>query len=243
MVHSRTAAMMRPFIAVTLRICLSIWTYIMQAPTQARFLNQPEWDILQQVYQGTLPLRYRIMITNGLGGGNRPFSIPTAAISMLTIPAAAQAAYSGLITANLGRLGAGLNALSNATGFMGIAALPSQAAGTVNLGYIVSVGPAAYPDMSINNRDLLVHELAHVWQGSNARSSTTYVANSIMNQCRSDLTIGGTKSAYDFTPGNNWRTYNAEQQASIIEKWFVDGMATSGDLWPYIRDYVRKGIV
>ena len=215
----------------------------MQAPSKGRFLNQAEWDILHSVYQGTLPLRYRILITDGLGGGNRPFSIPTSAISVLTIPAAAQAAYTGLITANLGSLGDGLNKLSNATGFMGALALPSQLAGVVNLGYIVSVGSAAYADMSVSHRALLVHELAHVWQGSNSRSSTTYVANSVMNQCRSDLTIGGTTSAYDFTPGSNWRTYNAEQQASIIEKWYVDGMPTSGDLWPYIRDYVRRGIV
>jgi hypothetical protein len=215
----------------------------MQAPSQARFLNQAEWDILQTVFVGTLPLRYRIMITNGLGGGNRAFSIPTSAISLLTIPAAIQTAYAGLVTANLGRLGDGLNAASNATGFMGALALPSQLAGMVNLGYIVSVGPGAYPDMAVNHRPLLVHELAHVWQGSNSRSSMTYVNNSIMNQCRADLTIGGTRTAYDYTAGSNWRTYNAEQQASIIEHWYVSGMPTSGDLWPYIRDYVRKGIV
>jgi hypothetical protein len=215
----------------------------MQAPTKARFLNQDEWDILQQVYKGTLPLRYRIMITDGLGGGNRPFAIPTSAISVLTIPAAMQAAMTGLVTANLGRVGRGLNALSNATGFMGTGALPSQAAGIVNLGYIVNVGRNAYPNMSTNHRALLVHELAHVWQGSNSASSTTYVSNSIMNQCRADLTIGSTSTAYDFTPGSNWRTYGAEQQASIIEKWYVDGMPESGDLWPYIRDYVRRGIV
>lgn len=215
----------------------------MQTPSKARFLNQAEWDILQQVYQGTLPSRYRIMLTNGLGGGNRPFSIPTAAISVLTIPSAVQAALTGLVTANLGRLGSGINALSNATGFMGLGALPSQLAGMVNLGYIVSVGQGAFPDMTLAHKSLLVHELAHVWQGSNSRSSTTYVNNSIMNQCRADMTIGGTRSAYDFTPGSNWRTYNAEQQASIIEKWYDDGMPATGDLWPYIRDYVRKGIV
>lgn len=215
----------------------------MQAPSRGRFLNQAEWTILQSVYDGTLPLRYRILITDGLGGGNRPFSIPTAAISVLTIPSAVQSAMTGLVTANLGGLGDGINAVSNYTGFMGLGALPSQLAGVVNLGYIVSVGPGAYPDMSVTHRALLVHELAHVWQGSNSKSSTTYVNNSIMNQCRADLTIGGTRTAYDYTPGSNWRTYNAEQQASIIEHWYNSGMPTSGALWPYIRDYVRKGIV
>jgi len=35
--------------------------------------------------------------------------------------------------------------------------------------------------------------------------------------------------------------YSAEQQASLVEAWFAAGEPTSGDLYPSIRDYVRRG--
>lgn len=224
----------------------------MDIPTTARLLNDKEWAILEKVYKGTLPARVRILITNGSGGGNRPFTIPTAALTVLTIPAAVQAAYSGFVTSKLGSVGDWLNKAANFTGFSGALSLPAQALGVVNLGYIVSVGSKAYPDMSVDYpnakavgwyRNLLVHELAHVWQGSNSKSAMTFVTNSVMSQCASMGGSGDHGGAYDFKIGQNWRTYNAEQQASIIEKWYAEGMKEEGELWPYIRDYVRKGIV
>lgn len=224
----------------------------MKAPTAARLLNDKEWAILESVYKGTLPSRYRILITDGLGGGDRPFTIPTSALSALTLPAAAQAAYAGFVASKLGGLGDFMAKASNVTGFSGALALPSQFAGMVNLGYIVSVGPKYYADMSRDYpnptavhwyRKLLVHELAHVWQGKNSKSSMTFVTNSILSQCKAVGDGDGHGGAYDFTPGGRWSTYNIEQQAEIIEKWYVEGMKESGDLWPYIRDYVRKGIV
>lgn len=224
----------------------------MKAPTAARLLNDKEWAILESVYGTTLPSRYRILITNGLGGGDRPFTLPTSAFSALTLPAAIQSAYSGFILSKLGGIGDQMSKLSNVTGFAGGLALPSQVAGMVNLGYVVSVGPERYIDMSRDYpnpsarwwyRKLLVHELAHVWQGKNSKSSMTFVTNSVLNQCKAVGEGDGHGGAYDFKPGQRWSTYNAEQQAEIIEKWYIEGMKESGDLWPYIRDYVRKGIV
>lgn len=215
----------------------------MRVPTTARWPTTNEWSIITAVFGDTMPFRQRILITDGLGGGDRPFTIPTAAISLATIPAAMQAALAALVTNATGRLGDALTTVVNFTGWHGIGAAPSQLLGIANLGYLVNVGPTAYPNMdTAAHRNLLVHEFAHVWQGKNSTSSTTYVANSMFNQCRADFSSGSHGGAYAYTAGNNWRTYNAEQQASIVEDWYAGGMAQSGALWPYVRDYVRKGI-
>jgi hypothetical protein len=215
----------------------------MRAPTDARFLNDPEWVIVSDVFQSTLPFRHRILLTDAAGADNRPFTIPTAAISVLTIPAAIQAALSGFVTAKLGAVGEFVSSVSNWTGYLGIGSIPSQIAGMVNLGYLVNVGPTAYPDLSAGYSGLLVHEIAHVWQGKNSRSATTYVSNSIMHQCRSYADSASHGGAYSYTPGGTWSAYNAEQQASVIEDWYLSGKPHSGDLWPYIRDHVRHGRV
>ena len=213
----------------------------MRAPTAARFLIDAEWSILQSVFDDTLPFRYRILITDALGGGNRPFTIPTSALSVLTIPAAAESAFNGFVMSKLGGAGKVISDVANYVGITGAASTISQWAGTVNLGYLVSVGPTHYPNMASSAPNLLVHELAHVWQGSNSYSSMSYVNNSIMEQCRAIGTSSSHGGAYAYTPGQNWHTYNAEEQASIIEDWYASGMPQSGDLWPYIRDYVRRG--
>jgi hypothetical protein len=178
-------------------------------PTSARFMNENEYAIVQRVMGNTLPYRIRIVITNGAGVDNRPFTIPTS-----------------LVTSLLG---------AAASGFMApIAALGGYLTSFMNLAYLMNVG-SAYPDMSSKNQDLLVHETTHVWQGKNSTLSQTYVYNSVINQCM------GTGSAYAYKPGADWGSYNVEQQASIVEDWFVSGEPTSGNLFGYVRDFVRKG--
>jgi hypothetical protein len=93
----------------------------------------------------------------------------------------------------------------------------------------------AYSDMSSSNTDLLVHESTHVWQGKNSLFAQSYVYDSCISQC-----IRGT-GAYRYSAGSSWSSYNVEQQASIVEDWYVSGEPTSGNLWPYIRDHVREG--
>ena len=178
-------------------------------PTSARMMNAAEYRIVEGVFGSTLPFRIRIIITNGLGGYRRPFTIPTSLAT--TALGAAASGFLAPVTAALGY----------ATSF-------------INLGYLMNVG-SAYPDMSSSNTDLLVHETAHVWQGKNSTFAMTYVFNSAISQC-----LRGT-GAYSYTAGQSWGSYNAEQQASIIEHWYVAGKPTSGDLWPYIRDHVRIG--
>jgi len=178
-------------------------------PTSARCMSSDEYDIVKDVFGDTLPFRVRIIITNGLGGYRRPFTIPTSLVT--TILGAAATGFLAPVTATLGYL----------TSFM-------------NLGYLMNVG-SAYPDMSKSNTDLLVHETTHVWQGKNSILAQSFVYNSAINQC-----LRGT-GAYSYTAGQAWSSYNVEQQASIVEQWYKNGKPTSGDLWPYIRDQVRKG--
>jgi hypothetical protein len=69
----------------------------------------------------------------------------------------------------------------------------------------------------------------------NRTFALTYVFSSLVSQA---LYGGGT---YSYTPGNPWSSYNAEQQASIVEDWFRGGMPASDPLYPYITDHVRTG--
>jgi hypothetical protein len=119
-----------------------------------------------------------------------------------------------------------------AAGFLGAAA--GYLSGFVNAAYLMNVG-SAYADMSATNTALLVHETTHVWQGRNSYHSLNYVFNSCISQARRGA------GAYHYTPGAAWSSFNVEQQASIVEHWFASGEPESGDLWSYIRDYVRQG--
>ncbi len=213
----------------------------MRAPTQIRHLNQGEWNIVKSVYGDTLPFKFRIFMTDALAAGNRAFVIPTSAISVLTLGDAAEAALWGLITGKTGALGDRVVKIVNQTGVMGTRPSLSQIMSVVNFGYLMNVGPRHFANMAASDPALLVHEMTHVWQGRNDKSAMTFVRNSIMNQTKSNVRGSSHSEAYDFTPGQNWSTYGVEQQASLIEEWYRSGMPQSGDLWPYIRDYVRKG--
>jgi hypothetical protein len=118
-----------------------------------------------------------------------------------------------------------------AAGFIGAAA--GTASSFLNMAYFMNVGDA-YPDLT-KHKNLLVHETAHVWQGKNSSLALSYVFSSCISQC-----VRGS-GAYNYTSGSAWSSYNAEQQASIVEDWFKNGEPTSGTLWGYIRDHVREG--
>jgi hypothetical protein len=106
--------------------------------------------------------------------------------------------------------------------------------------YTVNVGVAAYANLANSAWDqLLIHELTHVWQGQHA---VPFMSNSALHQTLSAIENDGkTGAAYEYSPGQPWGQYNAEQQASIVEDWFIGGMHRSGSLYPYIRDNVRPG--
>jgi hypothetical protein len=116
--------------------------------------------------------------------------------------------------------------------------LPTAVAGylgsIVNLAYLMNVGKD-YNTLGTSQQRLLVHETTHVWQGKNSTMALTYVFSSVLNQGLH----GG--AAYSYVAGQPWRSYNAEQQASIVEDWFRAGQPKSGALYPYIVNHVQKG--
>jgi hypothetical protein len=116
--------------------------------------------------------------------------------------------------------------------------IPTAIAGylgsVINLAYLINVG-ASYNTLGTKDRGLLVHETAHVWQGKNSTLAMTYVFSSLLNQCMHGV------HAYSYTVGQPWKSYNAEQQASIIEDWFSQGQPKTGPLYPYIVNHVQKG--
>jgi len=103
----------------------------------------------------------------------------------------------------------------------------------VNLAYLINVGDD-YGSLTGAARNVLVHETAHVWQGKNSKFALSYVFNSVYNQCI-------LANAYAYAAGGPWHDYNVEQQASIVEDWYMSGEPTSGPLYPYIAHNVRKG--
>lgn len=106
--------------------------------------------------------------------------------------------------------------------------------------YTVNVGPA-FNDMTSepDRRELLIHELSHVWQGQHG---VPFMANSGAHQTLSAILNGGDPNpAYAYTPGANWSTYNVEQQASIVEDWYRGGMTQTDPRWPYIIWNIRHG--
>ncbi|WP_162527191.1 peptidoglycan-binding domain-containing protein [Sphingomonas solaris] len=84
-------------------------------------------------------------------------------------------------------------------------------------------------------RSTLIHELCHAWQGENGVWPTFYMAQSMWAQLSSGVRDiwrkrewkgwGSHRStAYPFPAdaiGRNWATFNVEQQASLIESWYM----------------------
>ncbi len=117
--------------------------------------------------------------------------------------------------------------------------------------YMINVG-SNYPSLTANDERklLLIHELTHVWQGQHL---VPFMLNSGAHQTLSAINNGGdVASAYSYTGGKSWGQYNVEQQASIVEHWFMPanlcfqngpcggGMKTTDSRYRYIRDNIRK---
>lgn len=184
-----------------------------QLPTKIRWMSDPEYKIVSDVFLDTIPYKIRILITNAAGEDGRPFTIPTSLIP--TILGMSQGAFSLNIAEFLG---------SAAGGYLG---------SIINLAYLINAGDE-YDSLATSSQDTLVHETTHVWQGKNSTFALSYVFNSIYNQCM-------LANAYAYTPGLPWGSYNVEQQASIVEDWYMGGHSTSNKLYHYITDNVRKG--
>ena len=195
-------------------------------PTTARLMRETEWAFVCKVFTADrLPWKERIILTDGAGVDGACFTMPTSLIPTV--------------------FGAALGALS----FPPLAALMAGAGyigSIVNVGYIMNLGAWCKHDMSKTRagKCLLAHETMHVRQGRNSVFALTYVASSVVAQCKGMSRSGGTggrAAAYDYEAGKPWGHYNAEQQAQLVEDWVECDMPELGPHWPYIRDTVRQG--
>lgn len=105
-------------------------------------------------------------------------------------------------------------------------------------GWVLHLGAAIYPDAAVYGLSVFVHELVHVWQSYNSPIRWGYAADSM---CQQIVLLKG-KRAYDYEVGKNWSEYHAEQQAQLVEDWYVGGLLDGDERFPYIRDHIRRGV-
>jgi hypothetical protein len=164
-----------------------------------RGLTGPEITLAQSVFSYTVPYdRIAILGIKGLGG--RPFTIPGSMLS----------SFSWLIP--------GIGPMLGIAEFM---------AGIENK-YVIFMGRDGQEDgincgQDLNKRPgaVLIHELTHAWQGHNQGFAWGYVLNSCYYQCKCTVELKSQSSAYDYTAGQQWDRYEVEQQAKIVEDWYV----------------------
>jgi len=90
------------------------------------------------------------------------------------------------------------------------------------------------------DRETLIHELVHVWQGEHSLWNKSYIFNSLWNQARGD--------AYgyrleDITAHKPWKDFNVEQQAKIVEDWFAHGQSLDDPRYRYVVEEIRDEIL
>lgn len=103
--------------------------------------------------------------------------------------------------------------------------------------YLVNMGLNGVRDAILYNTDhpdperrtrpgvVLIHELAHVWQGHNGAVQWSYLFNALFSQTLCRLTHrGNDQAAYSIDPvgqSTQFNRFNAEQQATIAAIWHV----------------------
>jgi hypothetical protein len=120
--------------------------------------------------------------------------------------------------------------------------------------YVLHMGRIAFDeDYDDYHKEVLVHELTHVWQGHHAVISWAYMVDSMTCQAppilhalvtRGTPLKGARNAAYDYQPGKLFQDYNVEQQAYIVENWYRfqrAGDTRADDLWIYIRANIQAG--
>jgi hypothetical protein len=103
----------------------------------------------------------------------------------------------------------------------------------------INVGPEVYPDAALaqqyggfgSRKAILIHEMTHVWQ--------YYHGYSV--ELRS-LWANRWGAGYNYTVGEEWGDYNVEQQAHLVEDWFMGGQSVSDPRFDYIDKIIRPGI-
>lgn len=94
-------------------------------------------------------------------------------------------------------------------------------------------------------KDLLVHELTHVWQATNhGITGWGYKLNSLAHQGYHMIRGNGRNAAYYYDRKllgkDAWDDFSVEEQAQIVEDWFVRGEKRSDPAFRYIHWCIRK---
>lgn len=167
-----------------------------------RPLRPSELNVARQMFGASIPLE-KVVISTLIGLGNRPFTIPGSLI------------------------------MSSAWAIPGIGPVLEVAYLLQGLSdkYVIFAGRDGYNhalnmpfDMKKKGQTLM-HELTHVWQGHHQDFQWSYILNSLWKQCECCPNF---KLAYRPAPGSQWRDYTAEQQAVLIEGWYVNNFGVIG---------------
>lgn len=105
--------------------------------------------------------------------------------------------------------------------------------------YVTKQFYSAVPD------DILVHELVHVWQGTNdGLTGWGYKLDSLAHQGYHTLVGNGRNAAYTYDRAwlglRGWGMFSAEEQAQVVEDWFKGGELKTDPAFRYIHWCIRK---
>ena len=109
--------------------------------------------------------------------------------------------------------------------------------------YTIYFGPEVFREGADRPgvRDTFIHELTHVWQGYHSSLGWEYMVNSLIAQGHAIIAQGDRNRAYDYKPGGAWDDYNVEQQALIVQDWYLNGMREDDERFTYIARHIRAG--
>jgi hypothetical protein len=109
--------------------------------------------------------------------------------------------------------------------------------------YVVNLGDLYSDPLGNDHKPILMHELTHVWQIHHGGAFLVWGCDEIWLELKNYIS-----NQYD--PGDlgrDWSDYNYEQQGNIVETWVRDdcphraGYGDCADLFPYIKDNIRRG--
>lgn len=99
----------------------------------------------------------------------------------------------------------------------------------------VNMGPAAYADPVGTLGEVFLHELTHAWQLQHTPFDVTWMAQELADQLQGS-------SAYDVGPaGPPFSSFNYEQQAVIVQRWYRNGSKPDDPDYTYIQQNIRTG--
>jgi hypothetical protein len=110
---------------------------------------------------------------------------------------------------------------------------------------LVNIGSGAFtsPTTFTSSRypapgQLLIHELTHAWQIVTTGSVAGLVCDGLWTQLQYNL--GTNVYALDNSFGSDWGAYGLEQQATIVDLWFMGGASAGHRYFRYVADNIRK---